>query len=574
LRIRTLSTWLWIAAIASSSTAFAQETLVDLVRTGQREAVLAAITSPDLDVNAAEPDGSTALLWATYAVDHELVRALLKAGAYANVANHFGSSPLIEAAKLGDPELVSMLLEAGADPDSPNQDGQTALMLASSVGALKAVELLIGQRAKVNAVETFRGQTALMWAAAGGHPDVVDLLLARGADVKLRAKYEDWSRQMTSEPRAQFRHTGGLTALLYAARSGCYRCAVSIVKAGADVNQPNPDGITPLINALDNRAFDVAMFLLDQGANPGAWDMSGRTPLYVAVDMNTFKGVGNNFGNPAPPRPPSKATAMDVVNELLRRGADPDHQLTRMRPNGAGRGRFSEYMLRGGTGPLMVATLRYDDVAMKALLAHGAEVDLRNVFQITPLMAAAGMVGTFRSAIDPVGGGAPPPGDIQLHAIKAIDLLLASGANINARVIDSLTRTARLTAYVQNHENEGKTALIASAEWGWDRVVKHLIDRGADPTLRDAAGKTALDYARAPAPAGPNGIPPDDEGGGKTATANRAATVAILEAVSSSGGPPRGEAAAASGANAPNNDRGQLDRLVTTFCRRRGASEE
>ena len=48
-----------------------------------------------------EPDGSTALLWATYKVDHELVRALLKAGAKANVTNNFGSSPLTEAVEAG-----------------------------------------------------------------------------------------------------------------------------------------------------------------------------------------------------------------------------------------------------------------------------------------------------------------------------------------------------------------------------------------------------------------------------------------------------------------------------------------
>src|SRR4051794_28147740 len=72
-----------LGATAFSTAAFAQETLSDLIRSGNREAVLAAITSPDLDVNAPEPDGSTALLWATYRVDHDLVRALLKAGAKA-----------------------------------------------------------------------------------------------------------------------------------------------------------------------------------------------------------------------------------------------------------------------------------------------------------------------------------------------------------------------------------------------------------------------------------------------------------------------------------------------------------
>ena len=110
-----------LGAAAFSTAASSQETLVDLVRAGHREAVLAAITSPDIDVNAAGPDGSTALLWAAYAVDHDLVRALLKAGAKVNVTNRFGSSPLTEAIKLGDVDLVSMLLAAGADANSPTR---------------------------------------------------------------------------------------------------------------------------------------------------------------------------------------------------------------------------------------------------------------------------------------------------------------------------------------------------------------------------------------------------------------------------------------------------------------------
>jgi len=509
--------------------AAAPETLASLVRTGQREAVLAAITSPDIDVDAREPDGSTALLWATYKVDHELVRALLKAGAKAKVSNLFGATPLGEAVKLGDVELVRLLLEAGADANSRNEDNQTALMLAASAGSLKIAELLIGRGADVNAVESFRGQNALMWAAAGNYPEIVDLLIAHRANVRLRAKADDWPRQMTSEPRAQFRQTGGLTALLYATRSGCTRCAVSLVKAGADVNQPNPDGITPLINALDNRSFDIAMFLLDKGANPGAWDMNGRTPLYVAVDMNSYRGgsgfgSGNfqGFGGPATaPRPPNTAKAMDVVNRLLAMGVDVNHELTRMRPNGNGRGRFADYMMRGGTGPLMIATLSLDEPAIRTLLAKGAEVDLPNVFRITPLMAAVGMSGSGRAG----GGVGPQEGDVQARVIKTVDALLDGGANINARVVDSRTHTAKLVSYIQGRDHEGQTALFSAAESGWDRVVKHLIERGADPTVRDAAGKTALDAARSPPPAGPG----TGGGGGAAAAASRAATVALLE---------------------------------------------
>jgi uncharacterized protein len=514
-----------------------QRTLGDLVREGKRDSVLAAITSPDVNVNEKAPDGSTALMWATFNVDREMVHALLKAGAKANVTNIYGASALTEAIKVEDIELVRTLLDAGADVNSPNADNQTALMLAISTGSLPISKLLIERGANVNAVESFRDQNALMWAAGGNQPDILDLLLAHGAkNVNARAKQDDWARQMTSEPRAQFssRQSGGLTALLYATRSGCYRCAVALVKAGADVNKPNPDGVTPLLNALDNKRFDIAMFLLDKGADPHTWDMSGRTPVYVAVDMNSFRG-GGGFGGgggrgPAPETgvaaaAPSTVKAMDVVNRLIGMGVDVNHQLTRKRPYGAGRGRFADYDMRGGVGPLMVAVMSHDHEAMQVLLAHGAEVDLPNVFQMTPLMLAAGMSGTARLA----GGQAPPPADIQVRAVRTIDLLLDAGANVNARVTDSRTHTATLMSYVAGRDQEGRTALFAAAEQGRDQVVKRLLERGADATLRDASGKTVLEVLRAaPAPAAPAAA----GAGAGNAAASRAAIIAMLEPLS------------------------------------------
>jgi uncharacterized protein len=528
---------LLLGVSALSAAASPPLTLGDLVRAGKRDAVLAAITSPDVDVNEKAPDGSTALMWATFNVDRELVRALLKAGAKADVTNLYGGTALSEAVKVEDIELARLLLDAGANVNSPNLDKQTALMLAISTGSLPISKLLVERGADVNAVETFRNQNALMWAAGGNQPDIVDLLLAHGAkNVDLRAKMDDWPRQMTSEPRAQFqsRQTGGLTALLYATRSGCYRCAVALVKAGADVNKPNPDGVTPLINALDNRKFDIAMFLLDKGANPHAWDMSGRTPIYVAVDMKSFTGGGFGGGGRGFPAPegqrdaqtgPGTITSMAVINRLLDMGVDVNHQLTRKRPYGAGRGRFEDYDIRGGVGPLFVASMRHDHEAMAVLLAHGAEVDLPNVVQMTPLMLAVGMTVTGR----PLGGVPPAPGgDVQSRAIKTIDLLLDAGANVNTQVLGSRTHTGKLMAYVSGRDQEGRTALIAAAEGGRDRVVKHLLERGADPSVRDAAGKTALDYARAPAPAaGPAGA----AAASAPTAAERAATVALLEPV-------------------------------------------
>jgi ankyrin repeat protein len=428
-----------------------------------------------------------------------VVEALIDAGAVADVTNHYGSTALAEAVKLDNPDLVRMLLEAGADADSPNLDNQTALMLAAYLGNLEIAKMLLDAGASVNAIEKFRGQSALIWAASENHPDVAELLLAHGADVSVAAYYDDWPRQMTSEPRAQFLPTGGLTALLYATRSGCLRCVQALVKAGADINQPNPDGVTPLLNAIDNKNFDIAMYLIDQGAKVQAWDMNGRTPLLLAVDMHSFSPNGFGFGSLSESfnvngKNAQGITAMDVVHRLLDMGVEVDHQMTRMRPNGPGRGRFADYDMRGGTTALLIAVFTHDHEAIETLLAKGANPNLRNVYRISPLMYAAGMSGNGRAPTGSTGS------DIQQRAIATLDLLLDAGADINAQVNDSHTFTAKLDTYIQWKDNEGRTALHSAAELGWDQVAAHLLERGADTTLMDAEGKTALDLALEPVP--------------------------------------------------------------------------
>ncbi len=504
--------------------AHAQDSLVDLVKAGRHDAAMAAIAAAD--VNAASADGSTALMYATYNVDTDLVRALLDAGAKVDVTNRFGSSPLAEAVKLDDEELVRILLDAGANPDSPNLDNQTALMLASYIGNLDIAKMLIDAGADVNAIESFRHQTALMWAASENHPDVVDLLIANGADVHVKAVADDWPRQMTSEPRAQFRPTGGLNALLYATRSGCYRCTVAIVEAGADINQPNPDGVTPLLNAIDNKNFAVAMYLIDQGAKVDVWDMTGRTPLYLAIDMNSFSprtfgfaDISESFNSDGDNG--RNISALDIARRLIDMGVDVNHQLTRMRPNGPGRGRFADYDMRGGTAALHVAVLSHDHEAIELLLANGADVNLRNVFRLTPLMYAAGMSGNGR------GPGGGESDDMQTKVIRTIDMLLDAGADINARVNDSHTLTAKLDTYIQWKDNEGRSALFGAAEIGWERVVSHLLERGADPLIMDNEGMTALDAALAPPRTGPGARRQDITDRTVTADLLRAAMASI-----------------------------------------------
>ncbi len=461
--------------------------LATLIRAGDRDAALQLIHA-GADVNRPEPDGTTPLHWAVYRVDPDLVKALLAAGAHPNVTNTLGSSPLAEAGRLGDAGLVKMLLGAGAQADLANADGETPLMLAAHAGAVPAAELLVRRGADVNARERWRGQNALMWAAAESHPRMVAFLIAHGAKVGVRATVNDWPSQITSEPRAQYRPSGGLTALLYAARSGCLECVQALLKGGADIDQPTPEGITPLMSAIDNLNFDVAGYLLDRGANPNIWDWWGRTPLYVAVDMHSYV---ERFDPPLARASSQHTTALELVRKLLDAGVNPNPQLDMLRPGrGGNSARFTDDPLTTGATPLLRAAISFDDEVIRLLLAHGAKVDLPNIMGLTPLMVASGLGVSVRDTRGVYTG------DVQSRSLSTLELLLQAGADVNARVTDTTSHTARIARPSTMTHRQGQTALYGPISWGWTRVVRYLLQHGASVEVADADGKTPLDAIR------------------------------------------------------------------------------
>ena len=86
--------------------------LVDAAEQGDREAVQ-ALLQQQVNVNAAQGDGMTALLWAVYREDVEMAQALLQAGADVNASNRLKSlTPLSLAAGNGNAPLIDLLLKA------------------------------------------------------------------------------------------------------------------------------------------------------------------------------------------------------------------------------------------------------------------------------------------------------------------------------------------------------------------------------------------------------------------------------------------------------------------------------
>jgi uncharacterized protein len=483
--------------IATPALAQAQkESLGGLIESGNRKAALDRIRA-GADVNAAQPDGTRPIHWAVYKVDYELLEALIAKKANVNVKNEFGSTPIAEAAGLADGRMVKMLLDAGADPEGANPDGQTALMVAIKTGEVAVVDMLIKAGANVNTIEKFHKQTPLMWAAASpkNAGAMVKLLLSKGADVRPRALYTDWPSQITSEPRAQYRPVGGLTALLYAARDGCSDCVEALLAAGADVNMPTPEGVTPLMLALDNDHNDVAKLLLDRGANPQLWDWWGRTALYIVIDRKESNGTGGRGGRGG--RGEGGATAgrgsrpavssMDIINALLAAGVDLNPQLNMHRPSRSGNsGRFIDPLLNTGCTPLFRATMGGDAEVVRALLARGANPNI-NDMGMTSFLVAAGVGpgnvgGTGLAAQSSLGG----PVNMEL-----MELLLQHGADVNAQITGTFTYSLRISRAPS--ANEGWTALHNAAQAGKPDLVRYLLGKGAKTDIADAKGRKPID---------------------------------------------------------------------------------
>ena len=460
--MRALATWLSasvLAGVLMCGVASAQ--IADAVEHRDTDAVH-ALLKQHVNVNTAQPDGSTALHWAAHWNDLETVNLLLRAGANVKVANRYGATPLSEAASVGNAAMIEALLKAGADAKALTTfDGETVLMTAARAGNADAVKILLDHGADVNARENYKGQTALMWAAAEGHPDVVKLLLAHGADWKVRSferetKMPKLSAASSVSPIAR----GGFTAFLFAAREGDIESAKVMLEGGVDIDQTDVDGATGLVVSIMNKKYTFAKFLLDRGANPNLADVKGRAALYAAVDMRNedYSALPNRKEDDPMP-------SLEIVKALLDRGANPNTPLTKNLPGRSGMD-SGDTTLDEGTTPLMRAARSGDAAVMRALLEKGADPKLATKEGNTALMFAAG-----------IGYRDKNTRGTEAEALEGVKVALGTGLDLNQT-------NAR-----------GETALHGAASRGADSIVQYLVDHGAKLDAKTKQGFTPLDFA-------------------------------------------------------------------------------
>src|SRR5207245_9051965 len=89
--------------------------------------------------------------------------------------------------------------------------------------------------------------------------------------------------------------------------------------------------------------------------------------------------------------------------------------------------------------------------AVRLLLGYGGRVDVPNVMGVTPLMTAAGF------GMEPSPRFNPSATDVQDRSIATLEILRAAGADVNARITDVTSRTARWGRGSNLHERGGQS---------------------------------------------------------------------------------------------------------------------
>ena len=464
------SVLLVVSLLAARPIAAEERRLADAAERQDWSAV-ATLFEQGVDVNAAQPDGSSALHWATHWNDATTVQSLIAAGADVNAVTQTHVTPLILACENGGGAVVEALLLAGANAVTGYPNGETPLMLCAKTGNANAVTQLIAHGADVHAASEDLGQTALMWAAAEGHAPVVRALLAAGASIPAESKL-------------------GFTALMFAVRTrtGGLETVKALVEWGADVNQPTPeirargagvgywmgtDNIDLLPLAIANNNAPVALHLLDQGADPNqsAGGMSALHHAVYGIGQNMETGGGGDDGSGLIGR-------VELVKALLEHGADPNTQQTAPGLVGfqgdakhRGWGQAAWGTTRVGATPFYLAAdcSNANPELMRILLEYGADPTITTEEGTTPLMAATGL-----------GWGYVPPTEAaRRRMFEGVTFLVEEvGADVNA---------ANLAGF---------TALHGAAYKGSEDIIAYLASNGANLDVRDYRGRTPYRLAQ------------------------------------------------------------------------------
>uniref|UniRef100_A0A8D3CJX0 Ankyrin repeat domain 44 n=1 Tax=Scophthalmus maximus TaxID=52904 RepID=A0A8D3CJX0_SCOMX len=375
-----------------------------------------------------------------------------------DVCDLSGRTPLHHAVHNGHAEMVTLLLSKGASVSSKDKKERQAIHWAAHQGHVEVMKLLVSHSADVTCKDK-RDYTPLHAAAASGHLDVVKYLLRLGVE--------------TDEP-----NTFGNTALHMACHTGQDTVATELVNAGANINQPNCHGNTPLHLAAASSSGVLSLeLLINNGADVNMQNKEGKSPLHMAAMNGRFTGSqiliqNGNIGckiifSQHPVVSMSSSETLIIIIILT------PCLLTPCFPLRLCTGGEIDCADIYGNTPLHIAARYGQELLISTLLTNGADKDSLGR---SPLHYAAAS-GNSQCTISLVRAGAD---------VNELDLMGCSPLHYTAA---SHTFCGGNTNSEPDYSGEKQQEASLCLDF--------LLDNGANPTLKNSKGYSAVHYAAA-----------------------------------------------------------------------------
>jgi hypothetical protein len=410
---------------------------------------------------------------------------------------------LYDAARHGRVERALALLDAGANPHAPpapeDRDQRSLPMLAAVLPDLRLLRTLIAHGADLNAVHA--GMTALIAATRDswhGRPEAVMTLLANGADPRIA-------------------DAEGNTPLHHAARSSDPGVAALLRDAGAAIDERNLDDATALALACAAGNWRLARFLLERGAKP---DLPGARPALLAAaggDDDDAAGVqlllkhraradARDARGRSALHEAAFAGHAEIVGVLLGAGADvhardADGRTPLLDAARGGRLPALQALLAARPDPQVLDAHGRDALILACLADAPSPALIRALLDLGldparsdaegrraidhaasagrwALVAAIDETYLLPASVGPVAADEPPP---DRPPIALLQDALYEGREAQCERLLPLVSAAELGALLRDGDSPATPARI---EW--------LLDHGADPETRDAAGDTPI----------------------------------------------------------------------------------
>ena len=373
---------------------------------------------------------------------------------------------LQDAAARGDMATVQRLIRANPQAVSARLEGTTALHEATRAGHLEVVQALVKAGAQVN-VTDFSGLTPLKLALGRKRLEIAAYLREHGATetarpaippvqtptptapvagtlfqtntppprtavspIALTTNTPPPSRTVTNQAPSEYDLLAVTFPIHEAARIGDVERIKFLFKHSPDlIDATDEKGLTPLHVAVANRQTNAAQVLLLLGAKVNAAADSGQTALHVAVRKNDLGMARLLLAQRASPNVRDKLDNTPLILAVQSANSDALDEP----------GLPSKTLAMTNWGGLLIQQLEM----VNALLAHQAEVNVRNRAGSTPLGEAARVgnkpvvavllrAGATPDAVEGATGATP----LHLAAVRGhggiVQLLLESRAQVNA----------------------------------------------------------------------------------------------------------------------------------------------